>query len=310
MNSSSSLPERLSLDTLSPDILSLVLRQLGSPREVFSAIRVCSILYNVFQLDKTRILANAVQRSFHPAVLPIALVICDVKKDPTLIAHFEDDMLSEDHYLDDLNMSDYSLWWNQDEVKYEFLRGTIIDTAEKLLKDSGFAKSKFQDLDGVTLPLCRLWKLVDIFIKDYSKQALAQLRGEGSECWSADEPSEETSGLDNIDEDEYGRLQRAFVWFELWRRLFGGYDDYKWRKRRHWEHCAFQISMSPIEIAELWSVYEYLIDRMDYVLETVDRYLIFRFLERECAEQWLKEDEKFQLRIRNCFILAKPRVST
>ena len=131
--------------------------------------------------------------------------------------------------------------------------------------------------------LCKLWNIVDYFIKDYSQQILRQTKrihlplvnGTGR-IGVLDDKAIYKYGLSRV---EYDRMQRAFLYFELYRRLYGGQEPYiTFEESNEDIGCAnmeqdeFGRMLYWHENTELSLVYEYLARRMAQVFVIVEAY--------------------------------------
>ena len=136
------------------------------------------------------------------------------------------------------------------------------------------------------LTICRLWTTVDWFVKDYC-QNKSSLLGKLSEeknksrvrTTSSSEMNVDVNNKDGISaaavqgirsdslsNGEYGRLQRGFLLFELYRRLSNERLGYVTRRN----HRSFVACLTYMEIAELLSVHDYLMERVAEVADAKD----------------------------------------
>ena len=89
-----------------------------------------------------------------------------------------------------------------------------------------------------------------------------------------------------LSKDEYYRLQRAFLFFELYRRLFGSSSIPKFARpdRLGYDYKLKFLSCLFLPMRrELWSVYSYLKSRMSRAFDEIDDFLILKFKKAEKA---------------------------
>ena len=133
--------------------------------------------------------------------------------------------------------------------------------------------------------LCRLWRLVDYFIEDYSRQATKHVKR--IRLNSASEKVQ-ISPLDSwaifrhgLSRQEYNRIQRAFLYFELYRRLYSGLEPYISPEEENdegigdinTEQAQFSALLTGCENVELGSVHDHLAMRMGQVFRRVWNYV-------------------------------------
>ena len=70
-------PIKPSLEELPPELLACILQQLSSPDQLYSAVNTSRAIYRSFRLSKVSILKSILERAIHPAVLPLAILICE-----------------------------------------------------------------------------------------------------------------------------------------------------------------------------------------------------------------------------------------
>ena len=137
------------------------------------------------------------------------------------------------------------------------------------------------------IAFCRLWSIVEWFIGDYCKKRSLLLRrlfiekkkrenakkADKSKMESVDDLDEKdypdiVSEIDkgSLSYREYGRLQRGFLLFELHRQLFAPCSS------SHEEVSLFIGCLSYIEIAELLTVYDYLIEEVAKVADIKENF--------------------------------------
>ena len=72
---------KLSLEKLPPELLACILQQLFSPDQLYSAITTSRAIYRAFRSSMVSILASVMEQAIHPAVLPLAILICEESGD-------------------------------------------------------------------------------------------------------------------------------------------------------------------------------------------------------------------------------------
>ena len=344
-----------SLESLPVEILLQVYENVSSPADLFALLCTCRIFYRIlYSEDATlasastststlaalssplstslsarghAILARVVCNAFHPAALPIVLVIAAVRSYGKLA-------LWELDGVDDKN--------EESDLQYSREAGSGDDSSSSSSKNTHAsckpankypnlqtalrqAHARVQRLPGrrspeqvmrrdvkVTIAMCRLWSVVEWFVGDYCKSK-GTLLGELStmrKCfkdeddddkvilwkrkrvwtrwqeWKRQEQEQEEakrpvkkkqkikaelgeadhpegkSGVERkyLSWNEYGRLQRGFLWFELYRQLYGAR-----RSNKRNGKITFLGCLSFMELAELRSVYNHLLERIEDV---------------------------------------------
>ena len=251
---------QLTLAELSPEIGLLILLQISSIKDLHSFIQASSRHYNIFRLNKLRILTSVVRHAFHPELLPLALSICDAACTSRL-SEKVNSRCSLYHALINRNPKDADILERR-------------ASSMKLLMD--FQKpNQAKDIpkDKLTIySLCRLQRLLDCFIGDFASDTLTILQETKSN--NSTQPSLQP----RLSSSEYSRLQRAFLHFELYRRIFGGLENVAYRvtglAEVRAEHLFFLTVLKMYELGELLTVNEYLIRRMEIVFDNTESLVI------------------------------------
>ena len=151
----------------------------------------------------------------------------------------------------------------------EFSRQSINDDTEM---------AYFQDY-GMLRQLCHLWRVVEFFVVDYVQTARLQqkLIQSSKHQILTDAGTDFVTIPERLSECEYGRIQRAFFHFEMFRRIHCGlelddsiplgkmvYSNTYWHR--------FHRQMTFFESAELFTVYEYLNVRVGNILNNLKDY--------------------------------------
>ena len=248
---------RLCFTNLPIEIGLLILHQLDSVRTLHCFISASSYHYRLFRENRLNILAFVVPRSFHPSLLPLAVLVCEA--------------------------SDISLQFDirQGEYDYKCPRTLPAKTAFSARKRKAVAKfltkqwseeSLLASLHSkaIVLPLCRLYYVMDYFIMDYFEQTLALVQKH--DRWGIFNSNQ------SISDCEYARLQRAFLHFELYRRLLGGLRKESWQgseqARVKREHLYFLAYLELHEMRELLAIYEYLQRRIEDLMDRTEDLLV------------------------------------
>ena len=255
-----------SIEDFSADVNLLILLQLSSPKDLHSIIKASPWHNEIFRKNEERILVAVVKQAIHPEVLPLARRVCKAANILGVSAYTKDGELGETEN-DENNLADFKR--NRVRLFLEFGDGQANETS---LRDP-----------SVSIPLSRLWNVVDYFITEYSLQTLSKWQHfvDGQKL-KKPVGNERISGHgQNLSKTEYGRLQRAFCYFELYRRLFGGENYLLWRSGDwggvHEQQRSFVSRLTRSEICELQSVYEYLVARLEDTFDNMEDFMISRF---------------------------------
>ena len=256
----------LSIEDFSADVNLLILLQLSSPKDLYLIINASPLHYEIFRKNKERIFVAAVKQAIYPEVLPLARRVCRAANTLSVSACTKDGELGETEN-DENNLADFKR--NRVRLFLEFGDG---QANEASLRDP-----------SVFIPLSRLWNVIDYFVTEYSSQALSKWQ-HFVDVQKIKKPvgNERISGHgQNLSKIEYGRLQRAFCYFELYRRLFGGENYLLWRSGDwggvHKQQRSFVSRLTRSEICELQSVYEYLVARLENIFDNMENFMISRF---------------------------------
>ena len=289
-SSSSSSP----FDTSLPSELSLtILKTVHSPRDLYALIRASPGHYRVFRTYRPEILATVAARVFLPEIRPLALLVCEAQKELSCREVREKDRktarerererreatVDDKHHLN-WRIEIYTLIYfclrqlrtRLFAYSLEDIRASCVARAEDLCNDRAGA-----------VKLCRLWWLIDFFVRDYvdyarSQETRIQRPGyiTGKATAAKQERDIQVSIVPaKISPVEYGRLQRAFLHLELSRHLHDGSD-------RLYE-CSFFCMFRPrgsamagcitrFEFEELSSASEFLESRMRCHFDEIEKF--------------------------------------
>ena len=275
-----------------------ILSFVDSPRELYRLIRASRFLFQLFCYDREKYLSSALRQCFDRANLMVALRI--LKAGRLLLSFSSSEPCVEFKTPEGSGRADWIMKHIRVHAKEtgsdlpENPLSTLqIDIEEgkkeKKKKVDGRKKGEVSEADLTDYctrlgQLCRLWGIIDYFIRDYSQQVLGQanrirlpLVNETSRRSALSDEAIYKYGLSRV---EYDRMQRAFLYFELYRRLFGGQEPYISPEESeddigdvNTEQSNFSmILLFSHEITELASVYEYLARRMAQVFVHVEAY--------------------------------------
>ena len=256
---------KYSLVELSPEVGLLILLQITSTKDLHSFIRAFSRHYNIFRLNKLRILISVINQAFHPRLIPLALKVCDAAH----LSRPSKPFLTEED-LDELSeMPDPGDSYVQEKRASVF---KFLTAFERHAQPQRIPKET-----STVYSLCRLQRLLEHFIDDFKAVTLKKLKETKSKVGIRPSSHERLSFM------EYSRLQRAFLHFELYRRIYGGFESHVWAKRGlgrvYAEHSYFATNLNDCEIGELLAVQEYLVRRMESVFDNSEKWIMSRILE-------------------------------
>lgn len=230
------------LEKLSPELAAMILQLLYTPKDLHSTICASPFYLAVFRNNKPRILAAVIQRAFSSATHDALLALCASPASTTTAKRPKTPLARLNH------------------LKEEELGTVLLDPT-------------------VSIPLCRLWHVVNCFVDGYCQASLAKLH-ECAQHWN-EEP--QGASLYAVSDNERYRLQRAFVRFETYRRCFGGPDRRLWIFRDPgWvtdadyvtqDHRMFVGRFLAWELEELHSVYDYLVSIVGDTVDDLENFL-------------------------------------
>lgn len=179
--------EDSALELLSPELQQQILLQSETLDALHALIRASPRLYQVFQLNKEKVLSTIALCQFHPAVQPEAIAIAK---------------------------------WKQ--LQHQSKRDTAVSFCDTFPKQiQRWCTSNASEPSSTDL--CKLDGTIRFFIDDYARNALPILNQLGQsqdlEILPDYRPFNHFPRL-QLSSTEIGRLQRAFCRFELYRRLF------------------------------------------------------------------------------------------
>ena len=272
-------PER-SFEELPPEILLLIFENLITPSYVFSLIRASPVAFRVFQRKKVAVLGNVIRRSIHPAVLPLAITVCDAARDTS----FSVCSMAWEKAKKECHDPDYAYFslWLRAFYKYIYRTTSAIGSEIRLrVKAADTAYDidfRLQDL-SLVLSLCRLWCATEFFIRDYPAESFQEHYANEATNKRPKSASSLSGNADlGLSKSEYGRLQRGLFHFELYRHLFGAVNRHRWlsegRETNSTQHYMFMSCLTEAEKGELFSIQQHLGSRMNVELTSIYCYLV------------------------------------
>ena len=237
----------LTLELLEPELQLEILLHLETPKDLQNLIQASPRLYQVFLLNKTRIISYVARRQFHPAVLSDALTFAKAS-----------------------------------QFERPLKRETVIKFCE-IPPDEMHSWRSSTSSEAESAALCKLARTLRFFIEDYVRNTLPIMEGLGQSLDFEIVPeyrSEKAVLYSELSEREMKRLQRAFCRFEIYRCLFArcsaelNHDIHK---------CPRRPALSPLEQAarylgkfsfyesqELYSIRDYLFRRLRGICSEVE----------------------------------------
>lgn len=204
------------LSMLSPELQLQLLLEATTPQDLHALIRSSPRLFQVFKLNKQKILSAVSRRLFHPAVLPEALSFAKLS-----------------------------------QLEQPLSRGTaeqFIDIDPEKLREWQKTMSSISE----SVALCQLASNLRFFNKDFARNTLPIMYDWGKSLDVTILPeytAENPTMYWQLSKSEIGRLQRAFCRFEIYRyifaRCFSGWDH-------DVESCPWSPLFSPAEQASLF----------------------------------------------------------
>ena len=279
MRNNSAAADAASLDLfkrLPMEININILSYIGSPRELYHLIRASRFFYQLFYSDQKKYLLFALRRSYNPANLILGIRILKAGRlllSPSSLGKPDQD--EEFEMPDGFNREDWVLKHIGEHEKEMYS-----DVPENPLSGGVVEEEQSKNITRL-YQLCRLWRIVDYFIEDYSRQILRHMKrirlylinGTNQIALMHKEAIHRYS----LSRVEYDRIQRAFLYFELHRRLFGGQKPYIYRMRSvNIARAALDCMLLSHERAQLVSIYEYLTRRMAQIFKNIKVYILRR----------------------------------
>ena len=315
-------------ESLPSELKHSVLSYLDSPQDFYYLIRASPAYFRIFRCDEEHYLYKALKRSTHEFNLLLAVRVLKAGK---ISVEPPTEQRPHLHFVSPGGISRQKwiqrhVWRHQNEAEeYEgddsLTESCLAGEGEKLSgekreeeeEEDAEARKRREDAEARERPvgklerlrqLSRMWRLTDYFIGDYSQKALRHIKrfrlessSGKSQIGPQDSPEMFRHGISRV---EYDRMQRAFLYFELYRRLFGGLDPYVSLEERRTEgridhtdgeRSDFGWLIAFSENVELNSVYDYIAARMGRVFGRVRSYVNDRLdaIDRNSARDAFKD---------------------
>ena len=284
-----------SIEDLPNETILLILENISLLPNVYSIIRSSPVIYRVFQANKRAILANVIRRCIHPLVLPLAITVCNISQGSSLSTRSlywaiaqrdKKDTVEADFDLWRSSIRDLILRKRQSEI---FWDSYIYQTT----KGGSSLSSRLQDL-SLVLSLCRLLNVTEFFIRDYLTEVFRSgLWNNSVEKSQCPQPFPSNCAGIKLSDSEYGRLQRGFFHYEIYRQLIRGILDMNILRERNNYLRAPQLyyefisDLTSPEQGELWSVEDYLQRYMHNLTDQICDFLI-PFVQITTRKEFLK----------------------
>ena len=216
--------QRQSLEDLPYEIILLILENIRQPSAVYSFIRSSPIIYKVFEAKKPAVLADTIRGCFHPAVLPLAIAVCDVSHDLGFsVRSLARAIARRDEKDTDETDSDASSRSIREFISRKQRIDRFWDDFRDQSGEDGLSISeRLQDM-SLASSLFRLYRVTEFFICDYLKEEFE------NSFWSCSigksyHPQSALPGSADLrlSDSEYGRLQRGFLLYEALSHVSGG----------------------------------------------------------------------------------------
>ena len=212
---------------ISADLTLTLLLTLRSPRDVYSFIHTSKSVYQIFQLRKATVLSAALRNAVLPETMPDFLLVSRAYRTFSLPTRLDCTIFSEE------------------STQIQRYQGLRLQHVWSHLE----SRTQQEDFSSLEDPqrLSKIWFIVNYFIDDFAKTALARIH---QPCHIP------------ISDLERGRLFRAFCRFGAYRRLFGGTNHVHENMIGHRspllqrEFLARHSRWEPLEVAD---VYRYLV---------------------------------------------------
>ena len=299
------------LEALPVEILVSILKCLSSPEQLYFVIRASPTIYQIFRSHIVSILVAVVKRAIHPAVLPLAVLICDINKDVNLVRHdgyfhVSEDLCNQPYFLFGIEANqDIKQNGNYEEnskeeaelnedIRYVHFRQKLKDVFDSSVDPYEESQRKLYDLK-VLVPICRLYSIVDFFVGEYCRWCSMNIHSY-AKTEGHNDTVELSSTFDvekeKLSTNEYARLQRAFFWFEIHRRLFSDVEDYAIISSDDADSSYLKSTTFPYlpdtTNRELQSVSAYLVQRMSVIYFHSQDFIVGRLADAVAAQKGIK----------------------
>ena len=239
------MPEERTIESLSPELQQQILSQLKDLNTLSALIHASPRFYQVFRLNKDATLSMIALGQFHKAVRPEAVAVAKLTQ---LRLHSHPDT--------------------------QYWRDTAIDFCESFPKQIHVWCNSVA-LGSISPLLCKLARVVEFFIDDYTRNTLPVLDQLGQSqdlAIQSEYPPYSHNLHPQISSTEIGRLQRAFCRFEIYRLLFSRcfHDDFDGMHKCirlppltfEEQSKLFLQGLPPFQITEIACIRDYLFRRL------------------------------------------------
>ena len=284
-------------ERLPQEIHDLIFSYFHTPTDFYNLIRASPLHFRIYFCDKERYLQSILSQSYDRVNLILALRILVAGRP---LPSLTEDLLVEFKIPGGASRIDWILHhltchgYETRSFEYHDPFSVKGMWEEKCVADQEKPVHTAESTKLIRLrQLCRLWRLIDYFIHDYSRQALKQLK---RICLRTTNKSSFAPSVicqygvskeyrHCLTRHEYDRMQRAFLYFELYRRLFGGSQPHASPEvdrednnvmAFNIDQFRFSIELTSYENAELASIYDYVAIRMTEVFDRVKSYVASR----------------------------------
>ena len=265
-----------SIESLPIEINLLLFSRLHTLADVYSLIRASPIHHAVFRSDRSRILDGALNRSYYRVNLLLALAVSRIEK------------------LSELTPYARTAWGSIDthEKLMRSVKDHLKGRGKHLVYDSWLFTSGSWDWEegwvwdeATLMPLCRLWMLTDHFIGHFVRDVHGRWLSSGISVGDKREWMDSTVDLSyrhGLSKNEYNRMGRGFLYFEMYCRMFGGVrSPYTRQDAEHdylyHEQKVFVSSLTYPEAGAIFTVIEYLTRCMADTFDRINGYTRHRF---------------------------------
>ncbi|SPO01735.1 uncharacterized protein DNG_04408 [Cephalotrichum gorgonifer] len=228
------------LHHLAPELLTIILRALDSPGDLYALIVASPLCLRLFTSSRAKVLSSVLQNAIQPGSLHHAAAICHVPPPADL----------------------------QNKRVLHIDMG-IPSSALRFFLDQYFSENPLQfptDIAAIT-KLCRLQTLVSRFVDEYALRA-ARLLG------TSQDPLQQFPPLSR---SERTRLERAFFRFELFSQIFiretGDYSIDSIFDNRD-QLRLFLHRLEPWEVEEMSCIHDYFTFRVGEVLDKLEEQVV------------------------------------
>ncbi|KAF2498301.1 hypothetical protein BU16DRAFT_289460 [Lophium mytilinum] len=278
------------LESLPVDLALMALLETSSVKDLYSIIRACPSYYRIFTRHKSIALGTMARRSFSPEVFAEARLAFNTSK---ISSTYVTDMKKLPYHwtaAEDLKERGYKIITEPNRYQRGAqgrLKEVQATQKQRQIQQERFATfledHRSRKIHHKTLPelstsilLCRLAPMMDFFVADYARYTLGKAK-EAMKC------SSKTLDSREISECERTRIQRAFLRFEAWRRLF----PYNWSTTTSptvFEASTFLNRMAAWEVEEVRCIYYYIEVNFIEIVDSLEDAVVRKFHQAQAAD--------------------------